>query len=49
MTFTLTLCIHQQAEKGYIYSKTLEFFNAVEGRRGIKLKSFRFEDEIEYE
>ena len=35
MTFTLTLCIHQQAEKRYIYSKTLEFFNAVEGRRGI--------------
>lgn len=45
MTFTLTLCIHQQAEKGYIYSKTLEFFNAVEEL----LKNFRFEDEIEYE
>lgn len=42
MTFTLTLCIHQQAEKGYIYSKTLE---AVEEL----LKNFRFEDEIEYE
>ena len=30
MTFTLTICIHQQTEKGYIYSKTLEFFSAVE-------------------
>ena len=30
MTLTLTPCIHQQAEKGYICSKTLEFFNAVE-------------------
>lgn len=35
MTFTLTFCIHQQAEKGFIYSKTLELFNAVESRRGI--------------
>lgn len=45
MTFTLTPCIHQQTEKGYIYSKTLEFFNAVEEL----IKSFRFEDVKEYE